>query len=80
MHRVRASPWRWPSGWSYRRWSVGATLPALFLSGAFFWNDWAPLGLPGPPPGFRWVRFGPDLLLVNVVTGRIVDAAYGVFY
>jgi Ni/Co efflux regulator RcnB len=33
-----------------------------------------------PPPGFQWVRYGPDLLLVNVVTGQVADVAYGVFY
>ncbi|MEJ0065348.1 MAG: RcnB family protein [Caulobacteraceae bacterium] len=32
-----------------------------------------------PPPGSRWVRYGPDLLLVNLTTGRVEDTAYGVF-
>jgi Ni/Co efflux regulator RcnB len=61
-------------------WSRGGILPALFLTSAFFFDDWFRVGLPGPPPGFRWVRWGPDLLLVNVVTGRVEDVAYGVFY
>jgi Ni/Co efflux regulator RcnB len=54
-------------------------MPGLFLTSAFFWNDWAMVGLPGPPPGFQWVRWGPDLVLVQLSNGRIVDVAYGVF-
>jgi Ni/Co efflux regulator RcnB len=38
------------------------------------------MGLEGPPYGYRWVRYGPDLLLVNTRTGRIEDAIYGAFY
>jgi hypothetical protein len=26
------------------------------------------------------VRYGPDLLLVDVNTGQVLDVAYGVFY
>jgi Ni/Co efflux regulator RcnB len=59
---------------------VGAILPPLFLTPAYYYTDWAGLGLPPPEPGFQWVQYGPDLLLVNVATGRVVDVAYGVFY
>jgi Ni/Co efflux regulator RcnB len=38
------------------------------------------MGLSGPPYGYRWVRYGPDLLLVEVATGRIVDVIQGAFY
>ena len=33
-----------------------------------------------PPPGRRWVRYGSDLLLVNVRNRRVEDVIYGVFY
>jgi Ni/Co efflux regulator RcnB len=59
---------------------VGAILPPLFLTPAYYYTQWAGLGLPPPEPGFQWVQYGPDLLLVNVATGRVVDVAYGVFY
>jgi len=36
--------------------------------------------LVAPEAGFQWVRYGPDVLLVNVTTGEVVDAVYGVFY
>lgn len=56
------------------------TLPSLFLSPAYYYTGFAMLGLEPPPPGYRWVRYGPDLLLVQVHTGRIVDVIYGAFY
>jgi Ni/Co efflux regulator RcnB len=37
------------------------------------------LGLIAPPANFQWVRYGPDLMLVNILTGNVVDIQYGVF-
>ncbi|HSZ51992.1 MAG TPA: RcnB family protein [Caulobacteraceae bacterium] len=55
-------------------------MPTLFLTSTYFFNNWAMMGLEPPPPGYRWVRYGPDLLMVEVFTGRIVDVIYGAFY
>jgi hypothetical protein len=77
---VHIAPFMYPHGWGYRRWVVGATLPVLFLAPAYYYAEWAGLGLPPPDPGFQWVRYGPDLLLVNVGTGQVVDVVYGAFY
>jgi Ni/Co efflux regulator RcnB len=70
----------YPHGWAYRRWAVGATLPPLFLAPTYYYSNWAALGVPPPQPGFQWVRYGPDLLLVNVGTGQVADVVYGAFY
>jgi hypothetical protein len=78
--RVRGPRWNWPSGYGYQRWTVGGILPALFLSQAYWYADYASLGFEAPPWGYQWVRYGPDLLLVQISTGRVVDAEYGVFY
>jgi Ni/Co efflux regulator RcnB len=80
FHRIHANAFRYPSGYRYRRWNVGLNLPRVFLSNSYYWNDWRSLGLLPPPPGYVWVRFGPDLLLVNRFTGRIADVIYGAFY
>ncbi len=80
FNRVHLAPFVYPPGYAYRRWAVGALLPPLFLAPAYFYGGWGALGLPPPQPGFQWVRYGPDLLLVNVGTGQVVDVAYGVFY
>jgi hypothetical protein len=80
IERIHIAPFAYPAGWAYRRWAVGAVLPPLFLVHDYWYADWAGLGLAAPEPGFQWVRYGPDLLLVNVTTGQVVDVAYGVFY
>ena len=80
INRIHAAPYAYPSGWAYRRWAAGAILPPLFLAPAFYYADWAALGVAAPDPGFQWVRYGPDLVLVNVTTGEIVDVVYGAFY
>jgi len=80
IHRAHLAPFVYPPGYRYQRWAAGMALPPLFLVPAYFYADWAALGLVAPEAGFQWVRYGPDLLLVNVTTGQVVDAVYGVFY
>jgi Ni/Co efflux regulator RcnB len=79
-HGVHGPGFHYPPGFRYRRWSTGLILPPIFLSAPYYYDNYAPLGLGPPPPGYRWVRYGPDLLLVNIVTGRIADVVDGVFY
>ncbi|HEX5237215.1 MAG TPA: RcnB family protein [Sphingomicrobium sp.] len=80
FHRIRTSAFRYPRGYHYRRFRIGSILPSLFLSSLYFWSDYGALGLGAPPPGYVWVRYGPDLLLVNRFNGRIADVIYGAFY
>jgi Nickel/cobalt transporter regulator len=80
IERIHLHPFIYPPGFAYRRWEVGAALPPLFLARDYWYADWATLGLEPPPPGYQWVRYGPDLILVNVITGQVADVAYGVFY
>lgn len=76
---VHGAPFAYPPGWEYRRWAVGAALPPIFLTPDYYYPQWAALGLDPPPPGFQWVRYGPDLLLVDVSTGEVAEVVYGVF-
>lgn len=78
--RIHGRRWAWPGGYHYRHWSVGALLPAVFVGSAYFYSDYAALGLEPPPPGYAWVRYGPDLVLVNVTTRIIRDIVHGVFF
>jgi Ni/Co efflux regulator RcnB len=80
FNRVRAPAFIWPRGYSYRRWSRGAILPSLLFASQFWFNDWRMAGIDSPPPGRRWVRSGPDLLLVNIRTRRIEDVIFDVFW
>ncbi len=77
--RIHGGPWAWPAGYGYHRFFIGGILPAIFLGSAYVYADYVALGLAAPDPGFVWVRYGPDLVLVNQATGEIVQVAYGVF-
>ena len=78
-NRVHGPAFAYPPGWGYRQWTIGSRLPPLFLAPTYFYPGWAALGLQAPPPGYDWVRYGPDLLLVNLNTGEVEDVVYGVF-
>lgn len=76
---VRAPSYRYPRGFSYRRWYPGAFLPLFFVADRYYIDyDW--IGLPPPPYGTRWVRYGSDALLVDSYTGEVEDVIYNVFY
>jgi Nickel/cobalt transporter regulator len=77
---VHVAPYAYPPGWGYRRWAVGAVLPPFFLAPDYYYADWAALGFAPPPPGTQWVRYGPDLLLVDVSTGDVLEVVPDVFY
>ena len=78
--RIRGGGYAYPRGFGYRRWGVGALLPGILFGSSFYWNDYGRYGVYPPPPGDRWVRYGPDLLLGNIRTGRVDDVIYGAFY
>jgi hypothetical protein len=80
LGRLRGPAFHYPHGYSYRRWYAGQSLPLLFLAAPYFFNDYASVGVEAPPPGYVWVRYGPDLVLVNRSTGAIEQVLYGVYY
>jgi Ni/Co efflux regulator RcnB len=80
FNRAHAPAFRYPHGYGYRRWGVGSRLPRLFLSPSYFFTDYSTFGFGPPPFGDQWVRYGPDLLLVDVDTGEVVYVIYGAFY
>jgi Ni/Co efflux regulator RcnB len=79
-HRIHRPVFVYPRGYSYRRYRTGLYLPSLFRSSHYYFNDYYALGIGAPPHGYVWVRYGPDLLLIQRRTGRIVDIIYGAFY
>jgi hypothetical protein len=80
FERVRSAPFVYPAGWGYQRWAIGAFLPPVILARDYWYPDWDLLGLPPPPPDYQWVRYGPDLLLVDLTSGEVVEVVYDVFY
>jgi Ni/Co efflux regulator RcnB len=77
VNRFRARRFVYPRGFAYRRWAIGALLPAALIAAPFYFSDYDALGLRRPPPGYRWVRYGPDVVLVNERTREVEDVAYG---
>jgi Ni/Co efflux regulator RcnB len=77
--RVAAPRYAWPHGYAYVRRPVGWIMPGVFLTSAYYYTAWATLGLMAPPAHYQWVRYGPDLLLVNTATGHVQEVKYGVF-
>ncbi len=80
FNRAHAPAYRYPHGYGYRRWSEGSRLPRLFLSQSYFFTDYSIFGFGPPPYGDQWVRYGPDLLLVDIQSGEVVYVIYGAFY
>jgi Ni/Co efflux regulator RcnB len=69
----------WPAGYFYSPYAVGAFLPLVFLSTDYVVVDYADYDLEAPPPDYEWVRYGPDLLLVDVNSGEVDQVIQGVF-
>ncbi len=77
--RGRYPAYAYPRGYAYRRWAPGVILPGALYGSGYWYNDYRRFGFAAPQRGFRWVRQGPDLLLVNIRNGRVRDARYGIF-
>lgn len=79
-HRYRIGVYHAPRGYYYRRWHYGERLPVAFYARDYWLLDFIAFGLFAPPPGYEWVRYGDDALLIDVETGEIIQVRYDVFY
>jgi Ni/Co efflux regulator RcnB len=78
--RFHANVYVRPHGWYEHRWVFGEIQPALFWSQNYWLSDYNDYGLGDPPPGFVWVRYGSDALLVDQNSGEVLQVEYDVFY
>jgi Ni/Co efflux regulator RcnB len=63
--------------WSYRRVSVGYRLQPVFYGSRYYIDDYGAYHLYAPHGRWlRWIRYGDDLLLVNIRTGRVLDVVH----
>jgi Ni/Co efflux regulator RcnB len=69
-----------PPGWYAHKWVYGERLPRAFFAPEYFILDFAAYGLLEPWPGYEWVRYGDDALLIDVETGEVIRVEYDVFY
>ena len=70
-HVAYVAPYR---SWRYRPVSVGYRLQSVFYSPRYYITDYGAYHLRAPGGRWlRWIRYGDDLLLVNIRTGRVLD-------
>jgi len=71
--------YRRPFGWQAHRLAFGQILPRAYWAAPYILADYWLFGFEVPPGGYEWVRDDDDAILVNVVTGEILQVEYGVF-
>lgn len=69
-----------PRGYAYRPYSVGLILPRAYWNDGYYISRYDDYRLGRPGLNRRWVRVGPDALLINVRTGRVIDVVRGRFW
>ena len=69
-----------PFGWSYRPYDIGWRLWPSYYSSRFWISDPWDYRLPYAPPGYRWIRYFDDAILVDTWTGEVADVIYNFFW
>jgi Ni/Co efflux regulator RcnB len=69
-----------PRGWRYRPVAVGHRFAPAYYGRNYWINDWATYRLGRPAQYQRWVRYGNDVVLVDIRTGRVIRVYNGFFW
>jgi Ni/Co efflux regulator RcnB len=77
--RFAAGRYHWPRGYGYQRYAVGYHLPRAYWVRDYYIDNYADYDLGPPPDNYQWIRYGPDILLIDLDTGQIAQVVYGVF-
>jgi Ni/Co efflux regulator RcnB len=75
----KIGPYHRPAGWAARRWVFGQILPRTYWAPQYLLADYWLFSLEVPPAGYEWVRVAADAMLVDIVSGEILQVEYGVF-
>jgi Ni/Co efflux regulator RcnB len=63
--------------WTYRPINVGYRLQPSFYGSRYYITDYSMYDLQAPHSRWlRWIRYGNDLLLVNIRTGRVMNVVH----
>ncbi len=88
----RRTDWRWdgdryrdrwsgyPRGYAYRPYGVGYAVPRGYWGSRYWIARPDYYRLPPPWAGTRWVRIGPDALLIRIGDGFVIRAVRGLWY
>jgi Ni/Co efflux regulator RcnB len=69
-----------PRGYTYRPVAAGHRFAPAYYGNRYWVRDYSTYRLPAPRAGHRWVRYGNDVVMVNVRTGRVVTVYNGFFW
>ncbi len=73
-HVAYVAPYR---SWRYRPVTVGYRLQSVFYSPRYYISDYGYYHLRPPHDRWlRWIRYGDDLLLVNIRSGRVLQVVH----
>lgn len=61
-----------PRGYRYRPVVVGHRFHRDYYGDRYWIRDYRTYRLPAPGRGLRWIRYGNDVVLVNIRTGRVI--------
>jgi Ni/Co efflux regulator RcnB len=75
----RMARYHWPQGESYHRFHRHERFPRIFLISEYFIDNYTDYDLGAPPGNAQWVRYGDDLVLVDLDTGDILNVVTGAF-
>lgn len=79
QRRYNAPRYYAPSGYQYRSWTYGQSMPYAYRTQRYVVNDYARYGLQRPPHGYQYVRSGNDVVLAAVAGGLITAVIAGLF-
>ena len=69
-----------PRGYRYQPVVVGHRFHRDYYGDRYWIRDYRTYRLPAPARGLRWVRYGNDVVLVNIRSGRVVTVHRGFFW
>ncbi len=78
--RYDAGRFYYPRGYGYRAWTVGGFVPHAYWGERYWVGRPVAYGLPYAVGGTRWVRVGPDALLIRAYNGAVLRVVRGIFY
>jgi Ni/Co efflux regulator RcnB len=78
--RYRGPSYVYPRGYGYQPWGVGYRLPPAYFGNRYWIGNPGHYRLPRAHYGTRWVRVGPDALLIRIGNGIVIQAVRGLYW
>jgi len=79
-NEYRRPAYRGPRGYQYRPVAVGYRFQPSYYARNYWVSDYGRYRLGAPARGAQWVRYGNDVVLVNLRTGRVLQVYNGFFW